>query len=162
MTVLFYTASGVAVLAALLAVTRANALHALLYLVLALFALSLTFYALGAPLIAAFEIIIYAGAIMVLILFAIMILNLGPESRQREHRWLAPRAWILPSLLGAALAAVALRVVLWAPATPAAGTVIGPREVGASLFGSYLIGVELASVLLLVGLLGAYYLGRNP
>ena len=72
MTQVFYVASALAVVAAFLTVTRSNALHAVLYLVLALFALAIDFLALGAPFIAALEIIVYAGAIVVVILFVIM------------------------------------------------------------------------------------------
>ena len=164
MTTVFYAASAVAIVAGALAVTRANALHALLYLVLALFALSLMFLTLGAPFIAALEIIVYAGAIMVLILFVIMMLNLGAATRQRERKWLSPRAWIMPSLLATALTVALLAAVAGgAPARGGAAAeatrVIGPGAVGASLFSTYIIGVELAAVLLLVGLVGAHYLG---
>ncbi len=161
MTSVFYLASAFAVIAAFLAVTRTNPLHAVLYLVLALFALALDFVALGAPFIAALEIIVYAGAIMVVILFVIMMVAGPMESREQERRWLAPRAWIVPGLLAAGLAVLTVIAFTGGDAEPVAVQVFGPREVGALLFGGWVIAVELASILLLTGLLGAYYLGAR-
>ena len=160
MTVLFYVASGVAVVAALVAVTRSSALHGLLWLVVTLFALALDFLALGAPFVAALEVIVYAGAIVVVILFAIMMLP-PAASRAQEQRWLAPRAWVLPAMLAAALAVLTVGALIGGAGEPVAASVIGPRQVGTVLFTTYLIGVELASILLLAGLVGAYYLGAR-
>ena len=159
MTSVFYVASAFAVIAAFLAVSRTNPLHAVLYLVLALFALALDFVALGAPFIAALEIIVYAGAIMVVILFVIMMIGGPMESGERERRWLAPRAWIVPGLLAGGLAVLSAIAFAGSDAGPVAVQVFGPREVGALLFGGWVIAVELTSILLLAGLLGAYYLG---
>ena len=161
MNVVFYLSGAVAVLCTLLAITRANAVHALLYLIVSLLSVALVFFALGAPFVAALEVIIYAGAIMVLFLFVIMMLNLDPENIRRESRLLSPRMWIGP----AALAAVLLIELAYALVAPGAGQpsgvgVASPKEVGIALFGPYLLGVELASMLLLAGLVGAYHLGR--
>ncbi len=161
MTVVFYIASAFAVIAAFLTVTRTNPLHAVLYLVLALFALALDFVALGAPFIAALEIIVYAGAIMVVILFVIMMVAGPMESRAQERRWLAPRAWIVPGLLAAGLAVLSVIAFAGTDAEPVVLQVFGPREVGALLFSGWVVAVELASVLLLAGLLGAYHLGAR-
>ena len=161
MTSVFYLASAFAVIAAFLAVTRTNPLHAVLYLVLALFALALDFMALGAPFIAALEIIVYAGAIMVVILFVIMMVGGPMQSREQERRWLAPRAWIVPGLLAAGLAVLSVIAFTGSDAEPVVAQVFGPREVGALLFSGWVIAVELASILLLAGLLGAYYLGAR-
>jgi NADH-quinone oxidoreductase subunit J len=96
----FYLAAVVAVLATVMALTRLNAVHALLYLIVSLLAVSLVFFTLGAPFIAALEVIIYAGAIMVLFVFVIMMLNLGPQStltrssrKQSVWRCTAPTCW---------------------------------------------------------------------
>ena len=161
MTQVFYIASAFAVVAAFLTVTRSNALHAVLYLVLALFALAIDFLALGAPFIAALEIIVYAGAIVVVILFVIMMVAGAAASGEQERSWLPPRAWIVPSLLAGALAMLTIGSLAAAGGQAIVPTTIGPREVGAVLFTTYLIGVELASVLLLAGLVGAYYLGER-
>lgn len=160
MTQVFYIASAFAVVAAFLAVTRSNALHAVLYLVLALFALAIDFLALGAPFIAALEIVVYAGAIVVVILFVVMMVG-GAAAAEQERLWLPPRAWVVPSLLAAALAGLTIFALSAAGGQAVDAAIIGPREVGAALFTTYLIGVELTSILLLAGLVGAYYLGAR-
>jgi NADH-quinone oxidoreductase subunit J len=160
MTLLFYASAVVAVAATLLAVTRANAVHALLYLIVSLLGAATAMLALGAPFVAALEVLVYAGAIMVLFVFVVMLLNL-PGGPQRELAWRAPRTWAGPALLAGGL----LVELLWAfaaPSTPAAGTAeVGVAAVGATLYGPYLVAVELASMLLLAGLVAAYHLGRR-
>lgn len=161
MTEVFYIASAFAVITAFLAVTRSNPLHAVLYLVLSLFALAVDFLALGAPFVAALEIIVYAGAIVVVIMFVIMMVAGAEASRAQERGWLPPRAWIVPAFLAVMLALLTLGSLSGAGGQAISAATIGPREVGAVLFTTYLIGVELASVLLLAGLVGAYYLGSR-
>ncbi len=90
MTVAFYLAGVVAVIATLLVVTRRNTIHALLYLVVSLFAVAVVFYTLGAPFVAALEVIVYAGAIIVLFLFTVMLLNIGHEAEGRRASPAAP------------------------------------------------------------------------
>ncbi|MEJ2722156.1 MAG: NADH-quinone oxidoreductase subunit J [bacterium] len=158
----FVTVAAVAVAATLMTITRANAVHALLYFIVSLFATALMFFLLGAPFAAALEVIVYAGAIMVLFIFVVMLLNLGPESVAGERRLLSPRAWIGPTVLVLVLCAE-LIVTLAAGILPAPGAAgaVGPQAVGTTLFGPYVLGVELASMLLLAGLVGAYHLGRR-
>src|SRR5512133_3512563 len=98
----FYIAAGVALISTVMAISRRNAIHSLLYLILSLLAVSVIFYLLSAPFIAALEVIIYAGAIMVLFIFVTMMLNIGLE-RETEKKWLKPRMWIIPSILAAVL-----------------------------------------------------------
>lgn len=161
MTLLFYTAGFVAIASTLMVIVQLNAVHALLYLIVSLFSVAVIFFALGAPFVAALEIIIYAGAIMVLFIFVIMMLNLGPRAVAQESRLLNRRMWVGPAIL-AGLLLVELAAVLLAPTgRPAMGVPVGPKEVSLALYGPYLIGVELASLLLLAGLLGAYHLGSR-
>ena len=80
MEVAFYIAAIVAIVSTVLTITRLNAVHALLYLIVSLLAVAVVFYAMGAPLVAALEVIIYAGAIMVLFVFVVMMLNLGKRA----------------------------------------------------------------------------------
>ena len=162
MTLIFTIAAAVAVIATVLVITRTNAVHALLYLIVSLLSAALVFYTLGAPFVAVLEIIIYAGAIMVLFLFAIMILNLGPQASEQERQWLRPRIWRGPAILAAILFAELLYLFVAAGGQPAAIAAVEPQEVGKALFDPYLLGVELASLLLLAGLVGAYHLGRRP
>jgi NADH-quinone oxidoreductase subunit J len=154
----FYISGTVAILATVLMLTRLNVVHAQLYLIVSLLAVAVDMYTLGAPFVAALEVIIYAGAIMVLFVFAVMMLNLGGRSAKTEKEWLTPGIWIGPALLASVLL---IEVVMLARrAGPAfAVNVIGPQQVGIALFGPYVIGVELASMLLLAGLVGAYHLG---
>src|ERR1043166_4717983 len=99
----FYLSAGVAVLSTLLAISRLDAVHALLYLIVSLLAVALIFFALGAPFVAALEVIIYAGAIMVLFVFVIMMLNLGPQATAQERQWLQPKMWRGPAILAMVL-----------------------------------------------------------
>ena len=162
MNVVFYLAAAVAVVATLLVITRLNAVHALLYLIVSLLSVALIFFTLGAPFVAALEVIVYAGAIMVLFVFAIMMLNLGPQATDQERQWLQPGMWIGPAVLAAILLAGVIYALAQGPATlPRAGGAVDPQQVGMALFGPYVLGVELASMLLLAGLVGAYHLGRR-
>jgi NADH-quinone oxidoreductase subunit J len=160
MNIAFYLAAAIAILATVMVITRLNAVHALLYLIASLLAIAVVFALLGAPFIAALEVIVYAGAIMMLFVFAVMMLNLGPRATIQERLWLPRGAWIGPAILGAILLAELAIVFTGAPGREA-GRLILPRVVGAALFGPYLIGVELAGLLLFAGLIGAYYLGQR-
>jgi NADH-quinone oxidoreductase subunit J len=158
-TAVFYISGAVALLASLLVVTRRNAVHAALYLVLSLLAVALVFYALGAPFVAAMEVIVYAGAIMVLFVFVVMMMNLGRASEAQESAWLSPGAWAGPALLALVLAGELVWVLARGGAGPPAHTVVGAKEVGAALFGRYALAVELASFLLLAAIVGVFHVG---
>jgi NADH-quinone oxidoreductase subunit J len=158
MTVAFYVASAVAIIAAFMTVTRLNAIRALLYFVVSLLAVALIMLLLGAPLAAALEAIIYAGAIMVLFVFVVMILSIGPRQVSQERQWLRSSVWAGPAVLTLILLIELLYVLTKAGRTSMSGGQVAPAQVGRSLFGPYLLGVELASMLLLVGLVGAFHL----
>jgi len=157
----FYSAALIALVATALVVTRRSAAHAALYLVVSLLSVALIFFLVGAPLVAALEIVIYAGAIMVLLVFFIMTLNVSVEARRPESEWLQVRAWLGPALLALLLAAE-LAYLLWrAPGGMTGGRTIPPQDVSVALFGPYALAVEIASFLLLAGLVGAYRLGSH-
>jgi NADH-quinone oxidoreductase subunit J len=157
----FYIASAVAVLATIMVITRYNMVHALLYLIVSFLAIAVVLFVLGAPFIAALEIIIYAGAIVVLIIFVIMLLNLREETVEQEKTWLTKEVYIGPSVLSVILLAeVVYIIVLDTPQAETAIT-IDARAVGISLYGPYVIGVELCGILLMSGIVGAYHLGRQ-
>lgn len=160
MTAAFYVAAVVAVIATAMVIVATNAIHALLELVVSLLAVAVVFYVLGAPFAAALEVIVYAGAIMVLLVFVVMLLNLGDAAARQERQWLTSAIWIGPAVLAAILLAE-LIYMLWQGGGAQAGTVVTPRQVGALLFGPYLLAVELASLLLLAGLVAAYHIGRE-
>src|SRR5690606_18590934 len=160
--VLFFGAAAVAFVATLLTLLQANAVHGLLYFIVSLLAVALVFFTLGAPLVAALEVIIYAGAIMVLFLFVLMTVNRGEEDVERERRWLGSgRAWTGAGALAAVLLVELVLVLAIEGGEAPAPAEVGPVEAGAALFGPYILGVEIASMLLLAGLIGAYHLGRR-
>ena len=160
MITLFYLAAAVAVISTCAVILQTNIVHALLYLILSLLAVAVVFYALGAPFAAVLEAIVYAGAIMVLFLFVIMMLNLGQHTRQQERGWLAARVFVLPALLAAMLLGQLLNVISGVE-QPVTWVRVGVLEVSALLFGPYVLAVELASILLLAGLVAACHLARK-
>jgi NADH-quinone oxidoreductase subunit J len=155
----FYIAGAVAVVSTALMLTRLHIVHALLYLIVSLLGVAVVFYMLGASFVAALEVIVYAGAIMVLFVFVVMMLNLGAPEAEMEKHWLTPGIWIGPVVLASILIIEVVYVVHSSVASLGAGASVEPKQVGIALFGPYLIGVELASMLLLAGLVGAYHLG---
>ena len=161
MLIAFYIASAIAVLATIVALTRNHAVHALLYLIISLLGIAIDFYVIGAPFLAALELIIYAGAIMVLFLFVVMMLNVGEHATEVETTWLKPAVWAWPSGLATILLAELIYVAAHAPRPAGVMHVVTSKEIGVSLFGPYAVGVELASLLLMSGLVGAYHLGRR-
>lgn len=160
---LFYVAAVVAILATVRVIACLNTVHALLYLIVSLLSVAILFYTLGAPFVAALEVIIYAGAIMVLFIFVVMMLNLGAKAVDTERTWLKPSMWIGPCILAAILIAEVAYMLSRGSSAAHSGIVVGPKQIGMSLFGTYLIGVELASMLLLGALVAAYHLSaRKP
>lgn len=161
MLIIFYIAAAVALLATVRVITGTNPVHALLNLIVSLLAVAVIFFTLGAPFAGILEIIVYAGAIMVLFVFVVMMLNLGPATVVQERKWLQPKVWIGPALLSLILLAE-LAVLLPGGTLHAAGhTLVDGKQVGIALFGPYLLVVELASMLLLAALVAAYHLGRH-
>lgn len=159
MEIAFYLSGTIAIAATSMVVIGSSAVHALLYLIVSLLAVAIVFYVLGAPFAAALEVIIYAGAIMVLFVFVMMMLNLGKAAAVREREWLSPAIWTGPAILAALLLAELIYIVAQG-SVPLSGTAaVGAKEVGITLFGPYLLGVELASLLLLAALVGACHLG---
>ena len=158
----FYFAAGVAVVATLRVITNTNPVHALLYLIVSLLAVSMCFFSLGAPFAGVLEIIVYAGAIMVLFVFVVMMLNLGPAASVQERQWMTPGIWGGPAMMSLALLCELLYVLFGSHSGAAIGlTTVDAKAVGISLFGPYLLVVELASMLLLAALVAAFHLGRH-
>jgi NADH-quinone oxidoreductase subunit J len=161
MNAVFYIAAIVAIISTVLAITRLSAVHALLYLIVSLLSVAVVFYVMGAPFVAALEVIIYAGAIMVLFIFVVMMLNLGKDATEMERQWQKPGMWVGPSILAVILIAEVAYLLSNSSTLTHGAMAIEPKQVGIELFGPYLIGVELASMLLLGALVGAYHLGRR-
>jgi len=158
---LFYWTAFVSVVSTLLMITRYNAVHGLLYLIVSSLSTAIIFYLLGAPFAAVLEVIIYAGAIMILFVFVVMMLNLGQKSVAQEQAWMQPKVWVGPGIL-ALILFVVLLVVMTESQQHGEITLVSAKEVGIALYGPYLLVVELASFLLLAGLIGAYHIARSP
>ena len=159
--IIFYIASVVAVLSTIMVITRYNMIHALLYLVVSFLAVAIVFYVLGAPFMAALEVIVYAGAIVVLIIFVIMMLNLKEESVEQERQWFTRNIWIGPGILAFILLGELLYIIGSTDNGLVNGNQVDAKAVGMSLYGPYIIGVELSGLLLMAGIVGAYHLGRQ-
>ena len=161
MEIAFYIAAAVAILATLRVITNANPVHALLNLIISLLAVAVIFFTLGAPFAGALEVIVYAGAIMVLFVFVVMMLNLGTQVDAQEHKWLQLRVWVGPSIFATAL----LAEMAWLFSEPSRAmlghTLVDGKQVGIALYGPYLLTVELASMLLLAALVAAWHLGKH-
>jgi NADH-quinone oxidoreductase subunit J len=155
----FFTAAVVAVLATGAVIFTRNIVHGLLSLVLSLLSAAVMIFLLGAPFAAALEVIIYAGAIMVLFVFAVMIQGGGSAVLDRERQWLKAITWTLP-IVPVVLLVVELAVTIL-PLAPTEGGATSPKEVGMALFGPYVVMTVLTAMLLLAGLIGAYHLGRR-
>jgi len=158
---LFYLAGLVAVIASLKVVTGTNTVHALLYLVVSLLAVAVCFYLMGAPFAAGLEVIVYAGAILVLFVFAVLMFGLGQDETAN-----APKQKSVANMLGAMLLAFALLIEIVVIINNAdmqqnlQATVISSKAVGIMLYGPYLLAVEIASFLLLSGLLAGYHYAK--
>lgn len=161
MTLLFYIVAVVAVLAALNVVLQRTPVYSALSLIVVLCALAVLYLELGAEFLAVIQVIVYAGAIMVLFVLVIMLLNAGRESpsqRSRMARWLGG-----PLL---ALFFIELLWVIWQqfPAgqtRPAAPLDAGPAAIGTLLFRNYVLPFEVTSILILVAVLGAVVLAKK-
>jgi NADH-quinone oxidoreductase subunit J len=166
-TIGFYLLAIVAILASLRVITRTNPVHALLNMIVTLLALSGIFFALGAPFAGALEIIVYAGAIMVLFVFVVMMLNLGTQSTLEEESWLSSSAWAVPAglafIVGLTLFSLIGMKHGFEGVMPAFIGVepVTAKMIGAKLFTEYLLLVEIAGFLLLAGLVAAYHLAKS-
>jgi NADH-quinone oxidoreductase subunit J len=158
--VIFYLLAGVVLIATVLAIIQRVVVHAVVYLVVSFLALAPLFYLLGAPFLALLEVILYAGAIMVLFLFIVMMLPREPAAPSPGA--LVRQWWPALLLTGVSLAAmVCILLSLPLSQVPLMAAMASPRHFGHLLFDKYWLAVEIASFLLFVALVGAYYLGRS-
>lgn len=159
-TLLFYILAAITLLSTILCLTRKNPVHAVLYLVQALFALALLYFLLGAPLLAAWQIILYAGAIMVLFLFIIMLIE--PPVAESRLPFRISR-WLPSAILSGLLLACGGALIVMDPAATAAIVPywLTPRDFGRTLFENYGLAVEIISLILLFAAVGAFHLGRR-
>ena len=164
--IVFYASAAIAVFCTVMTITSLNPVHALLYLIVSLLSLALIFFVLGAPFAALLEVIVYAGAIMVLFLFVVMLLNAPHEETVHDehvHPLLRPG----PMRFGAVLAVAFAGELVWAltrssePDAFAPGAVSSVASIGRMLFTDYAFPFEVTSVLILVAMMGAVVLARR-
>ena len=158
--VIFYLLALVVLTATALAATSRNLIHAVVHLVVSFVGTAMLFFLLGAPLLAALEVIIYAGAIMVLLVFIVMTLPLPVSGGEG---WRYPLQW-LPAAAMALVLLAAFSALIWSdPANrqPMPMAMASSSELGTLLFSKYWLAVEVVSFLLFAALAGALYLGRK-
>jgi len=162
----FYLFAAVAVLASLLVIAQRNPIYSVLLLIASFGALSGLYVLLDAPFVAVIQIIVYAGAIMVLFLFVVMLLNAPHEDTdydEKAHPLMRPGA----RRFGAVLAAVLIVELVWAltrhgeSGVFAGGSVSSVSAIGRLLFTDYAFPFEVPSVLILVAMVGAVVLARR-
>ena len=162
MPILFYISSVIAIAATIMVITRYHPIHALLYLVVSFLAIAMIFLSLGAAFVAVLEIILYAGAIVVLLIFVVMMLNLGTDTALQEKQWLAPKTWIGPSILAVVLLAELVALLLNGTTSTAMQVpLIELKKISLSLYTEYIIAVELTGFLLMAGIVGAAHIGKH-
>ncbi|MFQ5772204.1 MAG: NADH-quinone oxidoreductase subunit J [bacterium] len=158
-TLIFYVLAAVILLTTGLAITRRNLVHAIIYLTFSFFGSAMLFYLFGAPFLAALEVIIYAGAIMILFLFIIMMIKVeSPKERMFPlSQWLPAAAFALIYLVVGAI------LLLTDPESQITleTALASPRVFGQFLFQRHWLSIEIVSLLLLVALVGALHLGRR-
>jgi len=155
---LFYILAFVTVIGTVMAITEKHPVHAIVYLVTSFFSLAMIFFLLSAPLIAMFEVIIYAGAVMVLFMFVIMMLDLG---RPTEAARPGLRRWVLPMVLGGIILVSIVAVAASRFNAPGTQGVISITDFSVTLFRKYGVAIEIISMQLLFAVVGALYLGRK-
>jgi NADH-quinone oxidoreductase subunit J len=167
--VLFYVFAAVTALGSLLVIAQKNPIYSVLALIAAFFGLSGLYVLLDAPFVAIVQIIIYAGAIMVLFLFVVMLLNVPREDAAEWDR-LHPlyRPW--PVRVGALLSVLMVGQIAWALIrTPRISDPIGAETAGVSnvgelgrvLFTDYMFAFEVTSILIIAAMVGAVILARK-
>lgn len=160
----FYLVALVAVVFGFLVVTCKNPVNSAISLVMTFFCLAVFYVMLHAPFMAAIQIMVYAGAIMVLILFVIMLLNLGAEAHKRYAHSVAGGA-----LAGIVVLVLALSFIRQGAATGVKGKItdlmveeVGHTElIGRAMFTEFLLPFEITSILLLVAIIGAVVLAKK-
>jgi NADH-quinone oxidoreductase subunit J len=158
-TLIFFILAGLLIISSLLVVLLPNVVHGALALVAALLIISIFFVILHAPMVGVLQVLVYAGAIMVLFLFVIMFLN-PAVSEQRPSVWLGFSVFSA-LLLGGLLAAMLMNID--GVENPLASTQLfgSPEMLARTLFGDFVLPFEIASILLLVAIVGAVVLAKR-
>ena len=159
----FFLFAIVGVISAVMVVTNRNVFHAALFLLLTFFCVGATYVMLRAELLAAVQVLVYAGAVMVLFLFAILIVNIPRSLRLQQWNRQSSIAVILSGLTGLWMIIVTAKVFgkLQLPEAAATEPLGTPTAVGRLVFSDYILPFELASLVLLAAMVGAIYLARS-
>jgi NADH-quinone oxidoreductase subunit J len=160
---LFILFAGLAIGCGLAVVAQRNPLYSAISLIGVFISLACLYVMLAAPFIAAVQVIVYAGAIMVLVVFVIMLLNVEQEERRRPRlKFLVPTAVALSAILIAEVAFILVTVQEFRVNPTANATSVGlTHSIGAQLFTRYLLPFEITSILLLMAIVGAMTLARR-
>ncbi|MFB1016006.1 MAG: NADH-quinone oxidoreductase subunit J [Alteromonadaceae bacterium] len=157
----FYLSALMAIIASIKVISTDNTVHALLYLVVSLLAVAVCFYLMGAPFAAGLEVIVYAGAIVVLFVFAVMMFGLGTDDTLNAPQVGGLSIWTGPILLATALLVELIYIISHSGLQKQLSIdVVDAKQVGILLYGPYLLAVEIASFLLLAGLLAGYHYAK--
>lgn len=160
--ILFFGLAAVAIAAALGMLLSSNAVYSALFLILNFATIAVFFLLLGAPFIAMAQVTVYAGAIMVLFLFVIMLLGAEQLTTGRNRGWQRPVALLLTiALLVESTYLIFGRGQLAAKILPAASDYASPKAIGELLFSKYLLPFEVTSVLLLVAMVGVIVMTKG-
>jgi NADH-quinone oxidoreductase subunit J len=164
-TFFFYFLSALALVGGVLVITRRNAVHSALALIVTLLALAGIYLMLYAPFVAGVQIILYAGGIMVLFLFVIMLVNLERAQKEKQFN----KQWLIAIVAAGALGLLFVKVFTESKAI--SGLVRKPladlaetsntQQVGIALYGNYMLAFEIASLLLLVAIVGAVVMAKK-
>ncbi len=161
-TLIFGIFAALALASAIVVVAHRNPVYSTLSLVVTLFAVAVLFVLLGAPFLGALQILIYAGAIVVLFLFVIMLLNLQREDRDASVH--GPQLWLAALGAGAFLAlfAIFFKVAKTGAMKPVSEQLVSLPKLAAEMFSRYLLPFEIVGLLLLVAVIGATVVARRP
>ena len=157
-----YMLSGIMIVGGLLVITRKNAVHSALALIVTLLAQAGLYLMLYAPFVAAVQIILYAGGIMVLFLFVIMLVNIEQSQKERQYN----RMWPAGLLAAVALGVLFIGVYVKGKSLLPEPMVRLPedsntQEIATYLYGNYMFAFEIASLLLLVAIIGAVVMAKK-
>ncbi len=164
-TFFFYFLSAMALISGIFVITRRNAVHSAMALIVTLLSIAGLYLMLYAPFVAGVQIILYAGGIMVLFLFVIMLVNLERAEKEKQFN----KQWLVAIVAAGALGLLFVKVFTeskvvaglvqqpWAQLAETSNT----QQVGIALYGNYMLAFEIASLLLLVAIVGAVVMAKK-
>ena len=157
--IIFYLLAALILVTTGLAITRRDMVHAVVFLIFSFFGSAMLFYLFGAPFLAVLEVIIYAGAIMVLFLFIVMMLKVETVT----ERLFPLKQWLPAAVCGAAYLALGIGIIVGDPNSQKALNTARaePGKFGQYIFQSHWLSIEIVSLLLLVAVIGALLLARR-